>query len=255
MSKLQIKLKQIPPLPGIYKMLDSASQIIYIGKSKCLRKRVKAYFTKGPKPSKVEKTIFFIDDIDYIVTDTHLEARLLECQLIKEIKPYFNSQMKNDRRYSYLKVGDFSKSHGLSIVHEREWDSVGPFRGRGLIQSFIDTVTHLFPIVEKNNSYEFKYNTIPEALSRADFMENRRTLMDVFSQDTSMGCLISLLKIRMNEEAVQYHYERATTYRDLIKSLTYIMSCSLRLPKPDDQRYPFENTSWGWTKTLLYFKR
>ncbi|MGV8905111.1 MAG: GIY-YIG nuclease family protein [Acetobacterium sp.] len=222
MSNIQKKLDQIPALPGIYKMLDSTGQIIYVGKSKCLRKRVKSYFTKGLKPSKVERMVFLIDDIDYIVTDTHLEARLLECQLIKELKPFFNSQMKNDRRYSYLKVADDRKPHTLSIVHEREGDSFGPFRGKGLIQSFIDTVAHLFPVIQNNNSFEFKYHTIPATLSPADFMENRRTLINIFSKDTSMACLINLLKIRMNEEAAQYHYERATTYRDLIKSLTYI---------------------------------
>jgi len=198
-------------------MLDSTGLIIYIGKSKCLKKRVKSYFSKAPKPSKVEKTVFFIDDIDYIVTDTHLEARLLECQLIKEIKPFFN-----DRRYSYLKIADYNKHHALSVVSERERDTFGPFRGRGLIQSFIDTVTHLFPVVENNNSYEFNYHTLPETMSPADFIENRRTLMKVFSKDTSMECFIDLLKIRMNEEAAQYNYERAATYRDLIKSMTYI---------------------------------
>jgi len=203
-------------------MLDSTGLIIYIGKSKCLKKRVKSYFSKAPKPSKVEKMVFFIDDIDYIVTDTHLEARLLECQLIKEIKPFFNSQMKNDRKYSYLKIANYSQSHALSMVSEHEGDTFGPFRGRGLIQSFIDTVTHLFPVVENNNSYEFNYSTLPETMSPADFMENRRILMKVFSKDTSMEYFIDLLKIRMNEEVAQHNYERAATYRDLIKSMTYI---------------------------------
>ena len=222
MTKIQMKLNQIPSLPGVYKMLDSTGQIIYIGKSKCLKKRVKSYFSKAAKPPRIEKMVFFIDDMDYIVTDTHLEARLLECQLIKEIKPYFNSQMKNDRKYSYLKVADYSRSHALSIVQEREGDSFGPFRRKQLIQSFIDAVPHLFPVIQNNNSYEFKYHILPETLSPEDFIKNRRTLMKVFSKDTSMRCLINRLKLRMNEEAAQCHYERAAIYRDLIISLTYI---------------------------------
>ncbi|KNZ43239.1 GIY-YIG nuclease family protein [Acetobacterium bakii] len=222
MNKIQKKLNQIPALPGIYKMLDASGNIIYIGKSKCLKTRVKSYFSKAPKQSKVEKMVFFIDDIDYLVTDTHLEAQLLECQLIKKLKPIFNSQMKNDRKYMYLKVGDFSQYRVLSIVQERQGDSFGPFRGKQFIQSFMDTVTHLFPMVQNNIRWEFNYHTLPVTMSAADFIKNRATLMNVFSEETSMQSLIDELKCRMNNEATQYNYERATIYRDLIKSLTYI---------------------------------
>jgi excinuclease ABC subunit C len=222
MSHLEKKLKQIPLLPGIYKMLDSSGQIIYVGKSKCLKKRVKSYFTKSPKQPKIERMIFFIDDIDYIVTDTHLEARLLECQLIKELKPYFNSQMKNDRRYSYLKVTHSGHSKGLSIVPEREEHSFGPFRSKQTIQSLIDMLTHLFPIVQDNISFDFYYHTLPELMNPETFMKNRQTLIQIFSEDAKLNCLINQLQICMHKEAAQYHYERATTYRDLIKSLAYI---------------------------------
>ena len=222
MSHLEKKLKQIPPLPGIYKMLDSSGQIIYVGKSKCLKKRVKSYFTKSPKQPKIERMIFLIDDIDYIVTDTHLEARLLECQLIKELKPYFNSQMKNDRQYFYLNVTHSSHSRGLSIVLEREDHSFGPFRRKQVILSLIDMLTHLFPIVQENNRFDFYYHTLPEIMSLEDFLKNRQTLLLIFSDDTKLNCFINQLEICMHKESAQYHYERATTYRDLIKSLAYI---------------------------------
>ncbi|AWW26762.1 GIY-YIG nuclease family protein [Acetobacterium sp. KB-1] len=222
MSHLEQKLNQIPPLPGVYKMLDSAGQIIYIGKSKCLKKRVKSYFTKSPKQPKIERMVFFIDDINYIVTDTHLEARLLECQLIKEIQPYFNSQMKNDRRYFYLKVTNSAHSKGLSIVPEREDYSFGPFRRKQAIQSLIDMFTHLFPIVQDNHRFNFHYHTLPEIMNPDDFSKNRQTLLQIFSEATTLNCLLNQFQICMNKESAQYHYERATTYRDLIKSLTYI---------------------------------
>jgi len=222
MSHLEKKLNQIPSLPGIYKMLDSSGQIIYVGKSICLKKRVKSYFTKSPKQPKIERMIFFIDDIDYIVTDTHLEARLLECQLIKELKPYFNSQMKNDRRYFYLKVTHSSHSKGLSIVPEREDHTFGPFRRKHTIQSLIDMLTHLFPIVQDNNRFNFQYHTLPEMMSPEDFLKNRQTLIQIFSEDTKLNCLSNQLEICMNKESALYNYERATTYRDLIRSLAYI---------------------------------
>ncbi|WP_296557098.1 GIY-YIG nuclease family protein [uncultured Acetobacterium sp.] len=222
MSDLKQKVNQIPALPGVYKMLDSSGQIIYVGKSKCLKKRVQSYFTKSPKQPKIERMIFLIDDIEYIVTDTHLEARLLECQLIKAIKPYFNSQMKNDRRYFYLKITNSGHTKGLSIVPEREAHSFGPFRRKQTIQSLIELLTHLFPIVQDNNNFDFHYHILPEHMSPEDFQRNRQTLIRIFSEDAELIGLIKQLKICMNKESAQYHYERATTYRDMINGLAYV---------------------------------
>ena len=85
LTELKHKIKYIPQLPGIYKMLDAQGNTIYIGQSKCLQKRVRTYFTPTHKRNKVDKLVSFIADLDYQVTDTHLEAKLLECRLIKEI--------------------------------------------------------------------------------------------------------------------------------------------------------------------------
>ncbi|WP_052307100.1 GIY-YIG nuclease family protein [Acetobacterium woodii] len=222
MNQLKEKLKQLPSLPGVYKMLDSTGQIIYVGKSNCLKKRVSSYFTPSPKPAKIEKMILFINDIDYIVTDTHLEARLLECQLIKTIKPYFNAQMKNDKRYFYVKVGHSRQAHVLSIVPERDADTFGPFRRKQLIQSMIDSFTYLFPIVKKNNHYDFIYQTLPQIMSVEDFMNNKQTLMEIFLEENKMLSLINQLQLAMREEAAHYHYEKAARYRDLVNGLTNI---------------------------------
>ncbi|MBC3887396.1 hypothetical protein GH810_03615 [Acetobacterium paludosum] len=222
MNKLKNKLDQIPALPGIYKMLDSTGRIIYVGKSKCLKKRVHSYFTKAPKQAKIEKMIFFIADIDYTVTDTHLEACLLECQLIKEIKPYFNTQMKNDRKYFYLKINNADRSQLLSIVLEREVDTFGPFRDKQLIQSLMAALTHLYPLVSNDNSYDFAYHPLPVTLHRADFMATQKSLQQIFSDDLKLQNFINQLQQCMAGESAQFNYERATTYRDLIKSLTYI---------------------------------
>lgn len=222
MNKLKNKLDQIPALPGIYKMLDATGRIIYVGKSKCLKKRVHSYFTKSPKQTKIEKMIFFITDIDYTVTDTHLEARLLECQLIKEIKPYFNAQMKNDRKYFYLKVSNADRLPLLSIVPERAADTFGPFRGKQLIQSVMDALTHLYPLVSNDDSYDFEYHSLPVTMNREDFTANRKSLLQIFSDGLNMQNFINRLTQCMAGEAAQFNYERATSYRDLIKNLTYI---------------------------------
>jgi excinuclease ABC subunit C len=222
MKSINETLKQIPALPGIYKMLDASGQIIYIGKSKCLKKRVRSYFSGTSKKSKIIRMVQLIESIEYIVTDTHLEARLLECQLIKDLKPYFNSQMKNDQRYSYLKINDNPRLKPLSIVHDRGKDTYGPFHSRHFIQSFIDKVTHLFPLVYLNRHYTFSYHLFPETLSPDLFLTNRETLIQLFSGELELEQFMNALALSMDEEAIQYRYERAMVFRDLIQSLKYI---------------------------------
>ncbi|WP_313129783.1 GIY-YIG nuclease family protein [Anaerocolumna sp.] len=143
-EKLKERLHTLPELPGVYKMLDSQGNIIYIGKSKCLKKRVKSYFVNSPKWEKVNKLVRFIEDIEYEVTDTHLEARLLECELIKKRKPSFNSQMKHDKNYVYLKVAEFNNHNSLSIILDREDNCYGPFRRKFSIYDIIDSLKHRF---------------------------------------------------------------------------------------------------------------
>lgn len=121
-NQLKDKLAMLPEAPGIYKMLDSRGDIIYIGKSKCLKSRVISYFANNPNWEKAKKMAPFIYDLEYVVTDTHLEAMLLECELIKRIKPHFNVSMKHDERYVYLKVGKTEQARPLYVVHTLESD-------------------------------------------------------------------------------------------------------------------------------------
>lgn len=142
-NKLKEKLNNIPNLPGIYKMLDSQGRTIYIGKSISLRNRTRSYFTANNKWPKVEKMVGFIDDIEYEVMDTNLEAMLEECKLIKELQPIFNSQFKNHSKYVYLKVSDYNVHNSLSIVYEKEENSYGPFRSRSILVDTIDSFKNL----------------------------------------------------------------------------------------------------------------
>lgn len=146
-------------------MMDSRGNIIYVGKSICLRKRVKSYFTSNHKWSKVEKLVFFTDDIYYVVTDTHLEARLLECELIKKFKPIFNSQMKNEREYVYLKVEGNNKYKALSIVPEREKCAFGPFRNKHRLSNIIDSLQFIYPILKTNDGYDFDLHVLPVSMN------------------------------------------------------------------------------------------
>lgn len=222
-SKLKKKLAGIPEVPGIYKMLDSKGRIIYIGKSKCLKKRVRTYFAKSNKWHKVEKLLAFIDDIDYQVTDTHLEACLLECKLIKEIKPIFNSQMKNDESYVYLKVADeFNPHKTLSVEASRSDKSFGPFRQRYRLYEIIDSLHNLFPIDKDSTGYKFEYNPLPKDMVLEEFNTSRELLIDIFSNTSSMDLFIEELMNKMQACAQSYKYETASKYRDIIKGLNFL---------------------------------
>ncbi len=180
MENIQItkdKLKQIPKLPGIYKMLDSRGNIIYIGKSKCLQKRVQSYFVSTPKWEKVNRMVSLINEIEFIVTDTHLEARLLECKLIKELKPYFNAQLKNDQRYFFIRIDDYNRYHPLSITSERTENSFGPFRSKYTISECLNRLKNLYPITKPNDRYELDYHMFPIVMEEVIFKQNREVLL------------------------------------------------------------------------------
>lgn len=221
-TKLLNKLNQIPEFPGIYKMLDSKGNIIYIGKSKCLKKRVKTYFSTNPKWEKVKKMVLLIDDIEFNVTDTHLEAMLLECELIKSYKPIFNSQMKNDRRYAYLKIADYNRYNSLKAVDLREENSYGPFRRKFLLEKIIDNFKNLYPILKTNDCYEFKYHLFPVEMDKVLFEQNKESLMSIFDNEANMNDFIGCLKNLMISESQKCNFEGASLYRDMIEHLNFL---------------------------------
>lgn len=217
-------LKTIPALPGIYKMYDSRQALLYIGKSKCLMKRVKSYFHSIPKQEKIKKMVSAIHFIDYIVTDTHLEARLLECDLIKTNKPPFNSQMKNDRNYTYLKLNASPSQHPISLSGERTEASYGPFRRKYALDQLIHVLENLYPIHEDNSSYEFEYHLFPVEMDAEDFHKNHETLRGLLSEDQKMEQFIRRLEDKMNEASSLYRFETASIYRDLQTELQYLQN-------------------------------
>lgn len=102
---LKEKVRQLPLTPGVYIMKDLHGNVIYVGKAKSLKKRVQTYFQNtASHPQKIKKMVANIDEFDYILTDTEFEAFMLECKLIKDMKPLFNKRMKSHLGYSYLAI-------------------------------------------------------------------------------------------------------------------------------------------------------
>ena len=224
-DKLKNKLNTLPMKPGVYKMIDAKGNIIYVGKSKMLKNRVKTYFSSNPKWDKVNRMVNSIDDIEFIVTDTHLEARILECSLIKSIKPIFNSQMKHDRGYVYLKLEDYNKYRALSIVESREKNTFtfGPFRRKFQLTETINVLKNLYPIKRTAKSYSFNYHLFPDTLSETDFNENRNSLYEILTDNSKTKIFIKELSDKMKNEAALYNFEMASIYKEIIINTNYII--------------------------------
>lgn len=221
-DKLKDKLRKIPMKPGVYKMIDSKGNVIYVGKSKCLNKRVRTYFANNPKWEKVTKMVHLINDIEYIVTDTHLEARLLECNLIKQIKPIFNSQMKHDRGYVYLKIENYNKYRTLSVVDSREEKSYGPFRRKFYLNEIVNSLKNLYPIIRTNESYSFEYHLFPASMNIDEFNENKNSLEEILSESAKAVLFINELIDKMKKEASSNNFEMASVYKTIIDNITYL---------------------------------
>ena len=142
-------LKQLPQRPGVYMMVDSLGNIIYVGKAKNLKNRVSQYFkNQKDRAPKVAEMIQNIHTFKYIVTDTELDAFIEECRLIKEIKPRYNKQMKNNRNYSYIKI-PAEQYPKVTIVNEKADDGAlyfGPFTSPHRVETTVQYLNDFYPI-------------------------------------------------------------------------------------------------------------
>src|SRR3989344_1971374 len=104
MSNMKVETKNIPARPGVYLFKDKSGRVIYVGKAKILRQRVRSYFAELPKDDfKTKNLTANISSLDYIITDSELEALILENSLIKKHKPKYNIRMRDDKDYQFIK--------------------------------------------------------------------------------------------------------------------------------------------------------
>ena len=132
MDVIKEKLKLLPDNPGVYIMLDEYKNVIYIGKARVLKNRVRQYFHSSEKPEKVMKMVENIRDFNYIITDSEIDALALENNLIKKYKPKYNILLKDDKTYPYVKVNMREDFPNFSITRKIKKDGCkyfGPFMG------------------------------------------------------------------------------------------------------------------------------
>ncbi|NTU62528.1 MAG: excinuclease ABC subunit UvrC [Chloroflexi bacterium] len=237
-EKVIEKLKTLPAKPGVYQYFDASGKIIYVGKAINLRNRVRSYFhasvDHGPK---TERLVAEIADLEWIITDSELEALLLESNLIKRHKPRFNIRLKDDKRYPYIKVEWQNAYPKVVTVRKMAQDGAryyGPFTNAGAVYHTLDTLRRIFPYLTCDRDitgkdpraclyYDIKLCSGPciGAATQDDYRATLNALCH-FLEGKSDEVLIDIER-KMNEAAEAMQFERAAVFRDQLKSLRHIV--------------------------------
>ena len=149
MFNIEEELKKLPNKPGVYVMRDKDDNIIYVGKAVSLRNRVRQYFRKNDRTTRIEKMISLIDHFEYIVVDNEAEALILECNLIKKNRPKFNVLLKDDKTYPYIKIDLKSDYPGVFITRRVVNDGskyFGPYANPGAAREMVDFIKQRYKI-------------------------------------------------------------------------------------------------------------
>ncbi len=239
MISLEDKLKNLPEKPGVYIMRDEYNEIIYIGKAINLKNRVRQYFqnSKNQHP-KVAAMVERITDLEYIITDSELEALILECNFIKKHRPKYNVMLKDDKQYPYIKITVKEDYPRLLIVREIKKDGAkyfGPYTDVTAVNRTIDLLKGLFPIryCSKNISraigkerpclnYHIKKCIGPCQGNVSK--EQYRELIDsvIMMLEGKQEEVLKQLEDKMHQAADNLDFEKAAEIRDNMNSLIKI---------------------------------
>ena len=220
----------LPNKPGVYIMRDNTDTIIYIGKAKNLIKRVKSYFREKLDRPKTQILMSHFDSLEYIITNSEKEALILEATLIKKHRPRYNIQLKDDKRYPYVKITD-EEFPRLVITRNVTKNGIyfGPFTDVGSVKQTVKFLKSLFKIRTcrnmngpcLNSQIDLCYAPCDGRISRRDYAEIISKI-DLFFQG-KYSTIVKNLKKEMMEAASNEEFEKAAIIRDQISSIEEIM--------------------------------
>ena len=220
----------LPNKPGVYIMRDASDTIIYIGKAKNLIKRVKSYFREKLDRPKTQILMSHFDSLEYIVTNSEKEALILEATLIKKYRPRYNVQLKDDKRYPYVKITD-EKFPRLLITRNVTKNGIyyGPFTDVGSVKQTVKFLKSLFKIRTcrnmngpcLNSQIDLCYAPCNDGITEKEYSEIINKI-DLFFQG-KYSTIVKNLKVEMMEAAENEEYEKAAVIRDQIASIEEIM--------------------------------
>jgi excinuclease ABC subunit C len=232
------QLDQLPTVPGVYQMFDADGKIIYIGKAKVLRNRVRSYWHAAAQHMpKTRRMVAQVQRIDWITTNSELEALLLENELIKQHKPRYNIRLKDDKKYPYIKVTWNEPYPKVFFTRQMKRDGgkyFGPFASAWAVRETLELVRKRFPYLTCNRTitgqderaclyYHIKLCGAPciGAQSQAEYREGIQSLMD-FLDGKGTGETLTRIRSEMAQAAESLEFERAAALRDQLVALEKI---------------------------------
>ena len=230
-DKIEKALAVLPNKPGVYLMHDRNGRVIYVGKAKNLNNRVHSYFRESGRHSvKVTTLTSHVEDIETIMTDSEIEALILECNLIKKYRPRYNIMLKDDKTYPYLKLTLQEAFPRMYITRKVVRDGAryyGPYPDVGALRSTVKLLRSLFPVRNCRNmnqerpclQYHIKRCLAPctgkvDPQEYGELVNSISMVLDGKTQELRRN-----LKQSMQEAAENYEFEQAARYRDQLQAV------------------------------------
>ena len=232
------ELKKLPDSPGVYLMHDKRDDVIYVGKAINLKRRVGSYFRKSTKKSvKIESMVTKICRFEYIITDSELEALILECNLIKEYRPKYNTMLMDDKGYPYVMITTSEDYPRIKLARRMKKDKnkyFGPFTSSLAVRDTIEILQKMYKIRNCNKSIKEEVNGRPclyyhmgqcngpcqGNISKKEYGENINKAIKFLEGNYSET--IKELEAKMKEASAQMDFEKAMEYRDQINSINHV---------------------------------
>jgi excinuclease ABC subunit C len=247
-ERLENRLKEIPPEPGVYLMRDATDRIVYIGKSRKLRSRVRSYFRESQKlTDRIAMMVRLVTDIEFIVTDTEAEALALEANLIKQHQPYFNVLLKDDKKYPYVCITWSEEYPRIFITRKRrlgkEKDKYyGPYTDSRLLRGILGLCKRIFPLRQRPQPLfkdrpclNYDLGRCPgvcqQLVTPSEYRKIVQKVAMVFQGRTSE--LIDTLTEQMQQASEELNFETAARRRDQIAGLKSL-NADQKVSLPDD---------------------
>jgi excinuclease ABC subunit C len=227
MEMLRQKLNLLPEKPGVYLMKNISGHVIYVGKARSLKNRVRSYFS-GSHDIKTQKLVSLINDFETIVTESEVEALVLECNLIKKHKPRFNILLRDDKSYPYITITDENHPRILVTrqINKKSGKYFGPYPNAASAKEAATLLNRIFPFRKCRHlpSRPCLYYHLGQCLGpcfkdipKEKYIKIHKEANN-FLRGNQTG-IIKLLDNKMKEAAQSMQFERAREYRDLIHDL------------------------------------
>ena len=236
MFNIEEELKKLPASPGVYIMHDEKDAIIYLGKAISLKNRVRQYFQSSRnKGAKIEKMVTQIARFEYIITDSELEALVLECNLIKEHRPKYNTMLKDDKTYPYVKITVYEDFPRVLFTRQMKKDKsryFGPYTSAGAVKDTLELIRKIYHIRTCNRQlpkdigkerpclyYHMKqcHGPCQGYISKEEYGGAIRKVIDFLNGNYTE--VLKDLEEKMMRASEAMEYEEAITYRELMNSV------------------------------------